>query len=1073
MVLVVTVLALHTAAPGPSEPHTTMRVSDLRCEYLQTPLAIETPAPRLSWKLTPSSQRSDRQTAYQILVASSAELLGRDRGDLWDSGRVASSDTTAIAYAGKSLASGERCYWKVRVWDARGDASPWSELAQWGVGLLAPGDWTAEWIGFDPPSVRRDRGPKLDGAQWIGKPGEPPGQSPVSKRYFRTRVQIPDAVKRASAIVTGDDTFRLFVNGDLVASSDGQPDSWRRPVTVSLGKKLKRGTNVLAIQTTNDFPGWSAVILKCVGTTQAGTAFEWVTDESWRFSDQFEEFWAAESFDDSHWPTAVVLADYGAGPWGRVQSTRLFLPPPRLLRSEFELSSRPIQATLYASALGIYDLRINGERVHEDYFAPGWSDYRKRVYYRAYDVTKYVRPGRNAIAAVLADGWYAGYVAFGPTRERWGPLTRLRAQLDVRYDDGSQTSFGTGPAWRATTGPWQEADLLMGEAYDARQELPRFDEVGFDDTSWRRVDVGGVPTVPLQAHPGPAVRRFAEITPRSVAEPKPGVYVVDLGQYITGFIRLRLTGDAGQKVLIRYAERLNPDGTIYTANLRSARCTDTYVCSGSPKGEVFEPRFTFRGFQFVEIVGLTRKPERNEVLGIAIGSDTPPVGSFECSDRMVNRLVSNIYWTQRANFLEVPTDCPQRDERLGWTGDIQVFCRTGAYLCDIQSFIAKWLVDLADGQRADGQFPMVAPVIVGLEDGGPAWADAGVIVPWVHYEMYGDVRTLERQFPYMLKFIEFNRNRFTADMLPPEKFHCFGDWLNIDAETPHDVLYSAYFAKSAALAARAARVLGRTAEAVQLEALFAQLKEAFRRAYVSPDGRIKGETQTAYAIAIEVDLLAENEVPLAAERLIEDLTKRGVRLSTGFVGTRDLMFALVKIGRTDLAYRLLLNKDFPSWGFTIENGATSIWERWNGWTPDKGFNDPGMNSFAHYAFGAVGEWLFRVVGGIEALDAGFSRIRIQPRLGRELTWARTTYNSIRGPIACIWRLDRDTIQMLVTIPPNCAAEVHIPTNDWSSVMEGGTNVENAQGVTVLRRERNALVVEVGSGRYAFSATAPR
>jgi len=1072
MVLVATVLALHLAAPGQTNPDTDMRVSDLRCENLEQPLAIETTAPRLSWKLSSTSRRSDRQTAYQVLVASSTELLGRDTGDLWDSGRVEASDTTAIEYAGRPLASGERCYWKVRVWDGRGDATPWSEPAQWGMGLLSPKDWTAQWIGFDAPSVRRDRGPKLDGAQWIGKPGEPPGQSPVGTRYFRARLIVPGAVKRASVVVAGDDRFRLFVNGELVASSDGQPDSWRRPVTVSLKSKLKAGTNLFALEAMNDFPGWAAAILKCVGTAENGEPFELVTNEGWRFSDRFQEGWNTETFDDANWPAAANLAEYGAGPWGRVQSTKLFLPPPRLLRKEFELQSRPVRATLYASALGIFDLRINGNRVHEDYFAPGWSDYRKRVYYRAYDVTRFLRPGKNAIAAVLADGWYAGYVAFGPTRERWGSKTRLLAQLDVLQHDGSRVVVGTGPDWKATTGPWLEADLLMGESYDARKEPARFDEAGFDDQTWHGVNVGDAPEILLQPHPGPAVRRFAEITPQSVNEPKPDVYVVDLGQYISGVVRLRLSGAAGQTIRIRYAERLNPDGTIYTANLRSARCTDTYVCSGSPGGEVFEPRFTFRGFQYVEIVGLSRKPERSEVLGIALGSDTPPVGSFECSDRMVNRLVSNIYWTQRANFLEVPTDCPQRDERLGWTGDIQVFCRTGAYFCDIQAFISKWLVDLADGQRADGQFPMVAPVITGLEDGGPAWADAGVIVPWNHFEMYGDVRALERQFPYMLKFIEFNRNRFTADLRPPEKFHCFGDWLNIEAETPHDVLYSAYFAKSADLTARAARVLGRTADAERLEALFGQLKEAFQRAYVSPDGRIKGETQTAYALAIDAGLLPDELVSVAGERLVEDLMKRGVRLSTGFVGTRDLMFALTKIGRSDLAYRLLLSKEFPSWGFTIENGATSIWERWNGWTPEKGFNDPGMNSFAHYAFGAVGEWLFRVVGGIEAVDPGFSRIRIQPHLGPGLTWARTSYNSIRGPIASVWRLQRDTLQMLVSIPPNCTAEVRIPTKDRTSVMEGGTKVESADGVEVLRQESDALVVEIGSGHYAFTAAAP-
>jgi alpha-L-rhamnosidase len=546
--------------------------------------------------------------------------------------------------------------------------------------------------------------------------------------------------------------------------------------------------------------------------------------------------------------------------------------------------------------------------------------------------------------------------------------------------------------------------------------------------------------------------------------------VFDLGQNFAGVVRLRVSGEPGRKVTLRYAERLSPDGTIYTTNLREARATDTYICSGE-REETWSPRFTFHGFQYVEVTGLKSPPSPGTITGIALSSDTPIAGRFACSDPMLNQLYSNIDWTQRANFIDIPTDCPQRDERLGWTGDAQVYIGTAALICDVQAFFTKWLVDLTDGQRRDGQFPRVAPVKVTSDDGGPAWADAGVICPCMIYQVYGDRRLLERQYPSMVKFVEFCRERSTPDLLPPKQFHCFGDWLSIGADTPKDVICTAYFAHSTQLLGQAAEVLGKTDDEVKYRHLFTRIKTAFNRAYVAPDGRIKGDTQACYVMAIAFGLVDGEDARRAAAYLVDDIEKRGDHLSTGFIGTKSLMHALSRIGRHDVALRLLHNDSFPSWGFSIKHGATSIWERWDGWTPAKGFQDPGMNSFAHYSFGAVYQWIFENIAGIRSDGPAYKRITVAPKLDPKLTWARTSYKGIRGEIASSWTRDDGVLTLEVTIPANTTATIDLPSAPAGEITENGQPLANSEGVKLLMRTADGhAVIEVGSGMYRFASS---
>ena len=889
----------------------------LRCEYRTNPIGVDDLQPRLSW-IIESDLRNQKQTAYRILVASSAKALARNAGDLWDSGKIQSDNSTAVEYNGSTLQSHQYCFWKVRTWDQDDVASDWSGEAFWSIGLLAEKDWKGEWIGFD-----------------------------------EARGEMQAAAKKNKG-------------------------------------KLPEG---------NDAP--------------------------------------------------------------------LYLLAPPYLRKDFKAAKPIARATLYTTSLGIADLYLNGQLINTSRFNPGWTDYAKRVYYRAYDVTARIAKGSNAIGAVLADGWFSGYVGWQHMRNHYGKLPRIRLHLRLEFKDGTSEEIVTAPDWKASYGPVREADILHSETYDARLEMNGWSSPNFNDQNWKPVVTGSTEVKPaIQWHPGEPVEVYAEIKPIEITEPTPGRYVFNLGQNFAGVVRLKVSGKAGQSITLRYAERLSPDGNIYIDNLRGARIKDTYILKG--KGiETWEPRFTFHGFQYVEVTGLTRKLSRQMITGLALSSNTPLAGEFKCSDPILNRLHSNILWTQRSNFIDVPTDCPQRDERLGWTGDAQVYVRAATLNTDVQAFFKKWLVDLEDSQTKTGEYPCVAPAKVAPMGGGPAWADAGIICPWNMYEVYGDRRALERHYASMKKFVTFTEKRCKPDLTPPDEYHCFGDWLNHDAEMPKDVIFMAYFAECARLMMKIAQVLSKKADAKKYADLLERVRASFQKNYVDADGRIKGSTQTCYILAIVYDLVTADQRSLAAKYLVEEIEKRGWHLSTGFVGTKDIMLALAKIGRNDVAYRLMHNTTFPSWGFSIKHGATSIWERWDGWTPEKGFQDPGMNSFAHYAYGAVYQWMVENIGGIQNDGVGYDRIRIAPEPGGKLKSARVAYQSIHGKIVSDWEMRAASEFILKTeIPANTCATIVLPTKSASAVTERGKSLDKTR-IEIKGEENGRLALILGSGKYRF------
>lgn len=743
------------------------------------------------------------------------------------------------------------------------------------------------------------------------------------------------------------------------------------------------------------------------------------------------------------------------------------LPPCPYLRKEFT-SGKPLRATLFASALGIYEVHVNGRRVGDDYFAPGWTDYNRRVYYQTYDVTSLLHEGENAMGAILSDGWYSGYIGPKGRRCYYGVHPRLAVRLEIEYADGSNATVLTDSTWKATTGPHLEADFLKGETYDARKELTAWTQPGYDDAAWTPVAIATGITASLQAMPHPPIRRLAEIKPIRMSAPKPGRYVYDMGRNFAGWVRLKVSGKAGTRVVLRFAERLNPDGTLYTANLRGARATDTYILKGAGEEE-WEPRFTYHGFQYVELMGYPGTPDLETITGIVAHSAVPTAGWFDCSNGMVNALYENILWTQRANFIDIPTDCPQRDERLGWLGDAQVFARTATYNMDLLSFFSKWLVDVADAQSEEGAYPDVAPRCVATQDGAPGWADAGIICPWTVYWVYGEERIVEKHYARMKKWIEYIREANPDLLWARRNGHDHGEWLAMDAGTPRMLLATAYFAYSTSLLARMASAIGQAEDATKYTALSAEIKRAFNTAFVAADGRVNGDTQTGYALALHFDLLPEGSRGRSARLLVDAIERADGHLSTGFFGTAYLALALTANGYLDTAYQLLLNETCPSWGYWIRHGATSVWERWDGWTEEKGFHIPIMNSFSHYALGAIGEWLIATVAGIDTEGPGFKRIVIHPRPGGGLTHARAHYDSINGRISTHWRIEGGRFCLDVTIPANTTATVFLPTRHAESLTEDGRPVTRAGEIEIAGIEDGRVVLKIGSGRYRFSA----
>lgn len=815
--------------------------------------------------------------------------------------------------------------------------------------------------------------------------------------------------------------------------------------------------------------------------------------------------------DVAHWEMGLLKKTDWEARWIGLDLNNLgrgniyHLPPAPYLRKEIRLNGGIRKARLYVTALGLYSFYINGERVGKDYLTPGWTDYNKRVYYQTFNVTNDLRKGKNVIGAILSYGWYAGYVGYAllvhnpKVRAFYGKVPKLLAQLEVEYGNGKKAVFLTNSSWKANYGPIVQSDILEGEEYDARKEFHGWMKPGFNDSNWKSVEVYPRTNRKIQCYPGDPIRVTQVIHPISISYRGHDKYIFNMGQNFAGVVRLKVKGNAGDTVVIRYGEMLYPDGRLMTKNLRMARATDTYILKGSPNGEEWTPHFTYHGFQYVEVSGLKEKPDTATITGLVLGSTTPVAGSFECSSPMVNKLYSNIVWTQRSNFMDIPTDCPQRDERLGWTADAQIYVSSAEYNRDVAAFFTKWLVDLDDAQLPNGAYPVFAPFprLRATDSYSPGWMEAGVIIPYHIYKTYDDIRIVRKCWPHMVKFMRFLWEKSHGKYLFVEGAFSnlvpkggYGDWLSVGKKTSPDMLATMYYGYCASLMSQMAKAVGKKKAAAYYAQLFSDIKAAFLKHYGAADGRLKcdakaygsgagyvdgqdgfsGNTQTAYDNAIYMHMLSHSLVQKAGDYLDSLIIDNNGYLTTGFLGVKALLPALSMTGHTQTAYRLLLNKGYPSWGYEVENGATTVWERWNSYTKGKGFV-AGMNSFDHYAFGSVCEWMFKYMAGIRAQGPAYKHIVIKPCISfGKITYARATLKTMNGRIVSYWRMSNHSLTMGVDVPVNTEAEIYIPADNKSSVTVGGKKIAEVKGIEVEGFRNGYLLIKAGSGKYSFDST---
>ncbi|MBL7738633.1 MAG: family 78 glycoside hydrolase catalytic domain [Chitinophagaceae bacterium] len=751
-----------------------------------------------------------------------------------------------------------------------------------------------------------------------------------------------------------------------------------------------------------------------------------------------------------------------------------------LLRKEFSSGKKIKSATAYITAHGLYEAQINGKRVGDAYLTPGWTSYNKRLQYQAYDVTGLLKDGANAVAVTLGDGWYRGNFSFDHRRNIYGKDIALLFQLEIVHADGTTATVVSDASWKSSTGAVRSNGIYQGETIDARLEKTGWALAGYDDQNWTAVKTAGFSKDILVATYNEPIKKHEAIAAVKVITTPKGEKVIDFGQNLVGWVQLNVKGKAGDTIKVSHAEVLDKKGSFYTENLRGAKAQTVYVLKGDGE-EVFEPHFTFFGFRYIKLDGIAGELQPGNFTAVALYSDMQQTGSFTSSDSLINQLQHNIEWGLRGNFLDVPTDCPQRDERMGWTGDAQAFFRTATFLRGVNNFFSKWLKDLSADQLNTGSVPHVIPNPLGEQGwaagGSAGWADASTIIPWEMYLVYGDKRILENQYASMKAWVDYMQSQSTNDLW--NKGSHFGDWLFYTMADDNDgkaaitnkyLIAQCFYAYSTQLLINVAKELGRTDDVATYTALLQKVKAAFLKEYTTPNGATMSNTQTSYVLALQFDLFPEELRQQAADRLVNNIRQYGNHLTTGFLGTPYLCHVLSRYGYSDVAYTLLLQKTYPSWLYPVTKGATTIWERWDGIRTNGDFQAITMNSFNHYAYGAIGDWMYRVMVGldIEKDGIGYKKIRIQPHVGGKFTHASASYETQYGKLSSGWKIQDGKLILSAEVPANTTAAIYIPATAAADVLENGQPLSSAKDIQVVGKEKEYVVVKVGSGKYEFS-----
>jgi alpha-L-rhamnosidase len=1047
-----------------------IRPGDLKCEFRSNPFGIDVVQPRLSWLLTPSGgkTRGESQSAYQVLVASSPDTLRANRGDLWDTGKVASDQSIHVAYAGKRLESRIAVWWKVRVWDQSGKASDWSESARWSMGLLVPEGWKAKWIGRDSGEAKPEA---LMTAKWItAKLGS------SAATFFVQEFDLGEKPANALAMFVGSGTVKLFVNGKDLGSAEGSKATISSDITWA----LRPGKNVFAVSVDASGAGAPALIGAVEVDAADGARSILRTDAAWTVAYTKPLDWPQTAPSASLKPIQVLGA-YGIAPYGEVGWSERQNLPARMIRKPFEVKRTVKRATAYISGMGWFEFSLNGAKVSNDVLAPALSDYDKRVFYLTYDVTSRLKPGANAIGVILGSGRFFAPRHGQPLGTRSFGYPKLLMQIEIEYSDGSKETIASDQTWKLTTeGPIVANNEYDGERYDARREINGWDTPSYDDQAWQAADLVAAPRGQLSAQMIEPIRVTQDLKPIKITRPRPGMYVFDMGQNMVGWVQLNVSGAKGTAVKLRHSETLRPDGLLYTDNLRTAEATDVYTLKGEGK-EVYEPRFVYHGFRYVEVTGFPGEPKLDAILGRVVHDDIKQRATFESSNSLLNQIHKNIVWGTMDNYHSIPTDCPQRDERQGWLGDRAASSRGDAFLFDTAALYAKWVGDMEDSQREDGAMSDVNPAFWPIYNDDVTWPNAFIALPQHLYDEYGDKRVIERHYAAMKRWVTRMNGFIKQDLQPKDTY---GDWCvppeNLEAihssdpmrRTEGQVLATAYYYNILRTMARNARMLSLDQDAAEFDELALRLKAAFNRQYFHADtNTYANASQTSSILPLAFGMVPEDRRAAVFQAFVRKLEEQNKgHVSTGLIGVQFLMRTLSDNGRPDIAYEIASQTTYPSWGYMVSQGATTIWELWNGNTAE-----PSMNSGNHLMLvGDLNIWFYEYLAGIRADPdkPAFKHLFIRPTPVEGLTYARATHESPYGLISSHWKRAGTQLTLDITVPPNTTATVYVPAAQASSVAESGVATANSKGVKFVRMEAGAAVYEVVSGSYSFTSQLP-
>ncbi len=1053
----------------------TLRPVDLRAEYRVNPLGLDTPEPRLSWKLEDlnPNARGLSQSAYRVLVASSEAALQRNQGNLWDTGKVTSDQSIQLPYAGKAVSSSQLVWWKVQAWDNNGAASAWSAPAHWSMGLLNASDWKGKWIGLDGGEAP----PELNDADWItaGKQGS-------KSIYLRRTFEIPKDAPISDMIVSvvGTGATRFTVNNRFYRDGKGP----LTPMAVDVTGLAHPGLNVVSISVTSLGNEPAAAIGFIELNWPNGRRETLFTDQQWRGSSAELPDWKKEAFNDTAWEQAKVLGPYGMSPWGNIDSGRRTVLPARYLRKEFAAPAAVKRATLYVSGLGLFEAYLNGKKAGDDALVPAVSQFDKRVFYRTYDVTRLLRPGANALGVILGNGRYFAPRQWMNINMRMFGFPKLMLQLEMERTDGTIQRVCSDGTWKITTeGPIRANNEYDGEVYDARKEMPGWNRAGFHVVGWQSVQLVAAPGGVISAQPSEASRVTQTVKPISVHELHPGVFIFDMGQNMVGWCRLKVKSPSDDgiddpELTLRFAEKLHKDGELYTDNLRTAEARDTYLRNAAAV-QVYEPRFTFHGFRYVELNGFPGTPTLETLEGRKVHDGVERASEFTTSNPLINKIYDAVVRGTEGNYHGVPTDCPQRDERQGWLGDRAQESWGEAYLFHIASLYSKWMRDVTDEQDAEGRIDEVSPAVWPVYTDDVSWPATLMMVSDHLYREYGDRRVIEENYPAMRKWVTHMLTYMKDDLMPRDTG---GDWCP-PPESPEvinsgdparitdgNLIGSAYFYHVLGLMEQFSTLLGKPDDAKEYAQLAVRLRVAFNKAYYHPEtGRYSNGSQTSSILPLAMGIAPEEE----RQKIIDALVRRikdqdNGHLATGLVGTQWLLQSLTNAGHMDVAYQIATQKTYPGWGYEVTTGgATTIWELWNSET-----GDPAMNSENHLMMvGDLTTWLHENIAGIQpdSRALAFKQIVMRPNPVADLTSAKASFDSPYGKIVSDWKIVDGQFIWNITIPLNATATICVPAQDEAAVAENGKAASVARAVKHLRTEAGAEVYEIGSGTYHFES----